>query len=90
MKTDTVSFNLTDLIIDAYERGRITERKECARELEQATYTIQEQHRERNELVRRINELTTDQWETIKAVFDKVYPNNGLSKEDIHDRFHQI
>lgn len=72
-----------NVICEAFESGRNSAIREAGNEIQAMKTNIDGLKTERDMMVRRINELTTNQWETICAVIKKVYPETEHTVEDI-------
>ncbi len=74
-----------DAIVYAYNKGINHERVATLDLLDKYKQDIETLKREREMLISRVDELTTKQFETMKALFDKVSPGHGLTDENITD-----
>lgn len=89
MVMTTVS-NISKVIADAVKQGIQIEQQRKSTELSEARAEVGFYRRklgqlseERDILVKRVDQLTRDQWTDIKAVIDHLHPENDLTREKL-------
>lgn len=75
--------NKIEQIVHAYKLGRADQIAGAAESLARKTEQIENLKKERETLIKRLDEMTTNQWEMVKKALEKAVPEVEWTNEEI-------